>query len=166
MSSRYPAQVDSSLNLPTVTDNFTPVSGGAVNRIRDAIINIESELGVKPSGTFGTVRARLDLLEKTSDGVAGLNEVNGSYALTIADKNLITVFVTTPGVTATLPVASTVANGDLFTVANATGNDLFVSGNGTQIYGAGSLELLNDSESRIYCFNSGAISGLVKWMRI
>lgn len=63
MASRYPAQIDSSSTLPTVIDNFTPVTGGAVNRIRDAIVYVESELGIKPSGVYGTVRARLDVLE-------------------------------------------------------------------------------------------------------
>lgn len=69
MSSRYPAQVDSSVTLPTVTNNFTPISADAVNRIRDAVINIESELGIRPSGTSGTVRARLDIITTAIGGI-------------------------------------------------------------------------------------------------
>ena len=60
MTSRYPVQIDSSLTLPTVADNFTPVSGSVVNNLRDAVLNVQKELGVKPSGTFGTLRARVD----------------------------------------------------------------------------------------------------------
>lgn len=60
----YPAQIDNNASLPLVTDNLTPVSGDTVNRLRNAIIAVENELGAKPSGTFATVRARLDKLEE------------------------------------------------------------------------------------------------------
>jgi len=61
--SSYPNKVDGSIELPPTVDNVTPVKGEVVNRLRDAIIAIESELGVLPSGTYGTVRARLDAME-------------------------------------------------------------------------------------------------------
>lgn len=61
--SKYPAQIDNSTTLPLVTDNSTPVAADTVNRLRNAIIAIESELGVKPAGIYSTVRARLDNLE-------------------------------------------------------------------------------------------------------
>jgi hypothetical protein len=163
MASRYPVQIDT---LPTVVDNVTPIRGSVVNDIRNAVLAVESELGIKPSATYGTVRARLDLLEKTTNGITGLNEKNGSYALTISDMNLVIVFVITGGVVATLPLASTMTAGNKFTIVNATHSDLIVDGNGTPIYGAGSYELLNDSESRIYFFNPGLVSGLATWMRI
>lgn len=60
----YPAQIDTSASLPSVVDNVTPVSGASVNRLRDTIIAVEAELGVKPSGTFTTVRQRLDTIEQ------------------------------------------------------------------------------------------------------
>jgi len=59
----YPAQIDNNASLPRVIDNQTPVGGETVNRLRDAIIAIENELGAKPSGTFATVRARMDHIE-------------------------------------------------------------------------------------------------------
>jgi hypothetical protein len=59
----YPAQIDNNVSLPRVVDNQTPVGGETVNRLRDAIIAIENELGAKPSGTFATVRARMDHIE-------------------------------------------------------------------------------------------------------
>ena len=66
MASRYPIQIDS---LPIVVDNFTPVKAAVVNNIRDAVMAVEAELGIKPSGIYGTVRARLDALE------TGLNSI-------------------------------------------------------------------------------------------
>lgn len=65
MSSQYPAQIDNSITLPTAVDNLTPVTGITVNRLREAIIRVQTELGIKPSLLHGTVRARLDVLENT-----------------------------------------------------------------------------------------------------
>lgn len=63
MVTQYPAQIDTNLTLPTVKDNTTPVVGSVVNRLRDAIIRIEAELGIQPASVYSTVRYRLDLLE-------------------------------------------------------------------------------------------------------
>lgn len=60
---RYPDQVDTSTELPKATDLVTPVNGEAVNRLREAILAVENELGAQPSGTFSTVRARLDAMD-------------------------------------------------------------------------------------------------------
>jgi len=59
----YPAQIDTNITLPKVTDNLTPVTGSVYNRLQEAVIAIELELGVKPSATYSTVRSRLDTLE-------------------------------------------------------------------------------------------------------
>lgn len=59
----YPAQIDNTATLPLVVDNSTPVYGETVNRLRNAIVAVEAELGIKPSGIYTTVRARLDALE-------------------------------------------------------------------------------------------------------
>jgi len=60
---KYPAQIDTTLSLPTAVDNLTPVQGKIFNKLRDAVLSIESELGVKPSATYSTVKARIDALE-------------------------------------------------------------------------------------------------------
>jgi hypothetical protein len=62
MSTKYPAQIDTTITLPLAIDNLTPVQGKVFNDLRAAVIAIEAELGTKPSGLFGTVRARLDSL--------------------------------------------------------------------------------------------------------
>lgn len=59
----YPAQLDTSISLPIVIDNSTPVKGDTVNKLRNAIVAIEKELGVKPSGPYSTIRSRLDTIE-------------------------------------------------------------------------------------------------------
>lgn len=81
---KYPGQIDTSNELPIATDNVTPVKAEVVNRLRSAIIAIESELGVNPSSTFSTVKARIDALESTGGsggGGTGLISVydNGAF---------------------------------------------------------------------------------------
>jgi len=63
MSTVYPSQIDTVITLPSAIDNTTPVKAVVVNRLRDAIIAIEAQLGVQPASIYGTVRYRLDLLE-------------------------------------------------------------------------------------------------------
>lgn len=65
---RYPCDFDdprsgNSKGLPVIVDLQTPVRAEVVNRQREAILAIEGELGIQPSGTFTTVRDRLDSLE-------------------------------------------------------------------------------------------------------
>ena len=83
--SKYPNKIDGSLELPPAIDNVTPVAAEVVNRLRDAILAVESELGIDPSREFGTVRARLDALRVTALESSGL----GSGGVPTADdKNL------------------------------------------------------------------------------
>lgn len=61
--SNYPASLDDSLNFPAAVDDSTNIDAALINLIRGILFAIEAELGVKPSGTYTTVRARLDALE-------------------------------------------------------------------------------------------------------
>lgn len=85
---KYPAQIDNNITLPLVADNFTPVFGETVNRLRNAIVAIENELGVKPSGSYSTVRARLDAIET---GLGNLQIINlaGDLGGTLASPKVI-----------------------------------------------------------------------------
>lgn len=76
----YPNKIDGSTELPLATDNVTPVKAEVVNRQRESIIAIETELGPDPSGTHTTVKARLDALEAGGIGGGGniAVEENGS----------------------------------------------------------------------------------------
>ena len=62
MVTKYPAAIDNNQTLTPIADG-RPATGGSVEQLRQAIIAIEEELGVKPSGVYATVRARLDSLE-------------------------------------------------------------------------------------------------------
>lgn len=84
MATKYPSQIDNTSTLPKVVDNSTPIKASTVNNLRDAIINIESELGIKPSSVYGTVRARLDYLENilnVSQTILLANDLGGTASL-------------------------------------------------------------------------------------
>jgi len=72
MATTYPSQVDTLITLPEVNSS-TGLRPELFNRLREAIIRVEEELGAKPSATFGTVRTRLDYLEyRVSSGLVNL----------------------------------------------------------------------------------------------
>lgn len=82
---KYPASIDTTITLPLVADNSTPVQAETVNRLRNAIVAIEAELGVKPSGVYTTVRARLDALDAAINAlvISGVDgDVEGGLATT------------------------------------------------------------------------------------
>jgi len=60
--SNYPNGIDDETSIPLV-DNSTTISADAINRLRNAIIAVEAELGINPSGTYGTVDDRISALE-------------------------------------------------------------------------------------------------------
>lgn len=59
----YPSKLDDSINIPAVIDNNSKINAIVINRLRDAILAIEGELGINPSGISGTVKERLDNLD-------------------------------------------------------------------------------------------------------
>ena len=62
MATAYPNKIDTSTELPITVDRQTGVDAIVVNRLRDAIIAIEQELGVNPSGDQSTVKDRFDVV--------------------------------------------------------------------------------------------------------
>jgi hypothetical protein len=64
--SKYPSQLDTSVEIPAVRDNILEVGSEVINSLRHAIFQIERTLGVNPQGASGnTVTSRLD---KVVDG--------------------------------------------------------------------------------------------------
>lgn len=65
MTTQYPAKIDNNTSLPDAIDNITPVKADVVNRLKQAILAVENELGTKPSGVSATVKARLSDIENS-----------------------------------------------------------------------------------------------------
>jgi hypothetical protein len=131
MATQYPAQIDNNVSLPTVKDNTTPVIGSVVNRLRDAIIRIEAELGIQPASVYGTVRARLDLLENalinsyTPGSIAFYGDLRGNnisqtvvglqnypIANIAPTDGYVLTYVSTLGTWLPLPTGAPVVGGD------------------------------------------------------
>lgn len=87
MSSIYPNSIDGYAQLPLVVDTVTQINADTVNRLRSAIVNIENELGIVPSGDSETVAVRLDELDASistlSTQIAALDSEAGSIDLRV-----------------------------------------------------------------------------------
>jgi len=60
----YPKAIDGFEQIPLIVDGVTKVNAFSVNNIREAVLNIERELGINPSSDeFSTVSERLDAIE-------------------------------------------------------------------------------------------------------
>jgi len=59
--SKFPSGYDSDVELPPVNDDITEVGGEAINALREAVFNIEQEIGLGASGTTGSISARLGI---------------------------------------------------------------------------------------------------------
>jgi hypothetical protein len=59
--SNYPYLLDTILTLPTVAGSDPEAV--AINALQEAVIAVETELGIKPSSPYSNVRVRLDILE-------------------------------------------------------------------------------------------------------
>jgi hypothetical protein len=59
MSSNFPNAYDDDSNLPPINDNITDLGEESINAVRDAIFNIEHEVGLGGSGSSGSIAARL-----------------------------------------------------------------------------------------------------------
>jgi hypothetical protein len=64
--SKYPGQLDTSVEIPAVRDNVLEVGSDAINSLRSAIFQIERTLGVNPQGAVGNTVA--DRINKSLDG--------------------------------------------------------------------------------------------------
>jgi hypothetical protein len=83
----YPAQIDTIITLPKAIDNKTPINGIVFNNLRDTIVGIEQELGIKPSGLYSTVRARLDALDVIINQLIAGSSVFGGDLIVQSDPD-------------------------------------------------------------------------------
>lgn len=67
MSSNYPSALDDATVFPEREDGTTTAAQHAAdhNNLADAVIKIQTELGVEPSGVFDTIVARLTAMNRT-----------------------------------------------------------------------------------------------------
>ena len=81
-STLYPAQKDT-LDYMQVIDGTTRINSALFSKFSSAILAIENELGIKPSGTYSDVRQRLDAMQL---GINYLSIYGVSHSTTINTK--------------------------------------------------------------------------------
>lgn len=86
----YPAQIDNFSSLPLAVDNSTPVPGDIFNKLRTAVLQIETELGITPRAIYTTVRNRLDQLEFVL-GNLQIISLDGDLGGTLAEPKVIQI---------------------------------------------------------------------------
>jgi hypothetical protein len=64
--SKYPRELDTSVEIPPVRDNILEVGSDVINSLRSAIFQIERTLGINPQGAVGNTLA--DRINKSLDG--------------------------------------------------------------------------------------------------
>ncbi len=57
--SNFPSSLDDDVSLPPVNDDITTVGADAINALRDAVFNIETEIGIGASGSVNSIANRL-----------------------------------------------------------------------------------------------------------
>ena len=81
--SKYPKQIDTSIELPIVRDNVTQITSELFNSLRSAILQVEKTLGIDPNGIDSiTVAERLnqsldELGNIKKEAIAALNLISG-----------------------------------------------------------------------------------------
>lgn len=93
--SNFPSSLDDDVTLPRVDDNITEIGADAINALREAVFNIEAEIGVGASGTAGSIATRL--------GVA-LDSAGNIKSSAIAGLGLVTLPITDSQISATAAI--------------------------------------------------------------
>lgn len=97
----YPYEKTNPIVLQVI-DDVTSIDSALFLKYANAIIRIENELGIKPSGTYSDVRSRLDAMELGDDGYTG----GSPHSTTIATHfrhNWLNPVIPTPTGNETLP---------------------------------------------------------------
>lgn len=88
--SNFPQNYDDDTTLPVVNDNLTEIGGEAINALRDAVFNIEQNIGLGAAGTTPSIAARLGLLINP-DGTPNTSTITslGLVTLPITNSQII-----------------------------------------------------------------------------
>lgn len=89
--SNFPISIDDDISLPIVNDDITEVGSDAINALRDAVFNIETEIGLGSSGSSDSLASRLGI-SINADGTikpSALTSI-GLVTLPISDSQIST----------------------------------------------------------------------------
>lgn len=78
--SKFPTEIDTDAELPSVIDGSTEIAGDAINAQKDAILSIERALGTDPQGTTASLADRLDV-SINPDGTLNSSAIAAAWLL-------------------------------------------------------------------------------------
>lgn len=84
--SNYPTGFDDDSTLPAVNDNLTEIGGDAINALRDAVVQIETTLGLNIAGTQPSLAARLGVFINP-DGTPNASVITSLGLVTLPIRN-------------------------------------------------------------------------------
>lgn len=90
--SNFPTDLDDDTTLPVVNNNITEIGGEAINALRDAVFNIEQNIGLNAQGSALSISDRLGI-SFLPDGtlkpsvIAGLGFISAATGIYNADVN-------------------------------------------------------------------------------
>lgn len=59
--SNFPTSLDDDVSLPPVNDNIVEIGADAINAVRDAVFNVEQNIGIEAAGSTSSIAARLGI---------------------------------------------------------------------------------------------------------
>lgn len=108
MTTKYPSDLDTDTELPSVTDGVTEFSGEAINAVKSAVLAIEQALGTSPQGTAATLTARL---------ASALNDDGTLKAAALVASGLIALPITNSQIGSSAAIAESKLDLDVGTQA-------------------------------------------------
>lgn len=84
--SNYPNNFDDDSTLPVVNDNLTEIGGEAINALRDAVVQIETALGLNIAGSAPSLAARLGVFINP-DGSPNVSVMTSLGLVTLPIRN-------------------------------------------------------------------------------
>ena len=89
--SDYPKKIDGSASLPLVRNNIVEAGADTINKIREAVINIEIALGIEPQGAMTSLSDRISKSidengEIKNSAIAKLNVISGPIVNSDVDQ--------------------------------------------------------------------------------
>tara|TARA_Y100000034_G_C6896873_1_gene413692 strand:- start:1372 stop:1980 length:609 start_codon:yes stop_codon:yes gene_type:complete len=163
----YPKAVDGYSQIPLVIDRLTPVKAEGVNRLRSAIINVETTLGIAPhisdhEEVFVDVNERLDDIESCFDfdldraydgrGIRSRDPtVRGSGRLITADSGAVRITNSNSNTTNSLEI---IRDNDTMSSSGEK------SGESRAVYISGNVQTLGITDSYVHANPQGVEADL------
>ena len=91
----YPSELDTDLEIPRVDNNVTEVSSDTINALRDAVFNIEKNLGLSLQGNKPDLAARLNV-SIDSNGNLKTSALTAAGLVTLPIAVILGIFISRP----------------------------------------------------------------------